>query len=183
MTSKKKKQKSEQDKPQETPVSETEPKSVEEQRDDLLQRLQRVSADYMNYQKRAQRDIAQAREFANESLIKSLLPVLDDMERALAAARDNHGEDDPLFQGMQMVHDKALDALGRFGLKSIEAKGKEFDPEQHTAIMQQPTDEHPSNVILHEAQKGYQLKGRTIRPTGVVVSKTPEEPKEDENDE
>ena len=69
--------------------------SIETERDDLLTRLQRVSADYLNYQKRVQRDIEQAREFANEQLIKSLLAVLDDMERALHAAKANHDEDDP----------------------------------------------------------------------------------------
>ncbi|HUS48355.1 MAG TPA: nucleotide exchange factor GrpE, partial [Phycisphaerae bacterium] len=81
--------------------------AVKAERDDLLSRLQRVSADYLNYQKRVQKDVARAREFANEELIKALLGVLDDMERALAAARENHARDDPLLAGMQLVHDKA----------------------------------------------------------------------------
>ena len=149
--------------------------AAQAERDDLLRRLQRVSADYMNYQKRAQRDIEQAREFANETLIKALLPVLDDMERALAAARDNHGEDDPLFTGMQMVHDQALETLGRFGLRLIDAEGKEFDPERHTAMMQQPSDGVAPNMVLQELQKGYELKGRTVRATAVIVSTSSEE--------
>ena len=151
------------------------------QRDELMARLQRVSADYLNYQKRTQRDLAQAREFANESLIKSLLPILDDVERALAAGRDNHGQDDPLLLGMQMVHDKALETLSRFGLRVIEAQGREFDPDRHTAMMQQPSAEHAPNTVVQEIQRGYELKGRAIRPAAVIVSKSPEqEPRDPE---
>ena len=140
------------------------------ERDDLLARLQRLSADYVNYQKRAHRDLEAAREFANESLIKALLYVLDDMERALAAGRDNHSEDDPFVAGMQLVHDKMIETLGRFGLKTIEAEGLPFDPEFHSAMMQQPSEAHPPSTVLTEVVKGYQLKGRTIRPAGVVVT-------------
>ena len=143
------------------------------ERDDLMERLQRVSADYLNYQKRSQRDVAQAREFANEQLIKSLLPVLDDMERALSAAQANHPEGDPMLSGMQLVHDKTLETLGRFGLEAIEAVGKEFDPDRHSAMMQQPSDDHPPQTVLQELQKGYALKNRTIRPSAVVVSEVP----------
>ena len=148
--------------------------------DDLLLRLQRVSADYVNYQKRARRDLAQARLFANEELIKSLLPVLDDMERALAAAGDSHEADDALFTGMQLVHDKALDTLGRFGLKAIEAHELEFDPNRHTALLQQLSEDHAPNTVLQVVQKGYELKGRTIRAAGVIVSKSPDVPPADE---
>ena len=149
--------------------------SVQQERDDLLGRLQRLSADYLNYQKRAQRDIDQAREFANEQLIKDLLAVLDDMERALEAARANHADDDPLLVGMQLVHDKFFETLARYGLTVIEAKDKPFDPELHQAIMRQPTDEQEPQTVLAEAVKGYQLRGRTIRPASVVVAVAPEE--------
>jgi len=151
------------------------PKTLQSERDDLLARLQRLSADYLNYQKRVQRDISEAREFANEELIKSLLGVLDDMERALDAARANHAEDDPLLQGMQLVHDKAFETLGKFGLSAIEAAGRPFDPEKHSAMMQQPSDEYPPQTVLQELQKGYMLKGRTIRPASVVVSVSPDD--------
>ncbi len=155
------------------PESPTE--SLQQERGDLLNRLQRLGADYQNYQKRVQRDIQQAREYANEELIKSLLPVLDDMERALSHARENHGEDDPLFRGMQLVHDNMLATLGKFGVERIDAAGETFDPDRHAAMMQQPTDEHEPMTILEEVQRGYQLKGRTIRPAGVVVAREPGE--------
>ncbi|HOF19234.1 MAG TPA: nucleotide exchange factor GrpE [Phycisphaerae bacterium] len=152
------------------------------ERDDLLARLQRVSADYLNYQKRVQRELAQGREFANEELIKALLPVLDDMERAMAVVRENHAPDDPLLVGMQLVHDKALEALGRFGVSVIEAAGKKFDPALHSALMRQPSDEAPEGTVLQEVQRGYQLKGRTIRPSSVIVAAAPE-PSQDEPQE
>jgi molecular chaperone GrpE len=144
--------------------------ALERDRNDLLSRLQRLSADYLNYQKRVQRDIESAREFANEQLIKELLPVLDDMDRALEAGRANHAADDPVLAGMQLMHDKALETLGRYGLKVIEAKGKTFNPEVHQAIMMQPTAEQPPQTVLAEALRGYVLRGRTIRPAGVVVA-------------
>jgi len=150
------------------------------ERDDLLARLQRVSADYMNYQKRVQRDTSMAREFANEELMKSLLGVLDDMERGLQAARENHDEDDALLRGMQLVHDKAMEALGKFGLRVIEAVGKTFNPEKHSAMMHEPSTEHPPMTVIREMQKGYELKGRTIRPSAVVVAKAPEPPQQQE---
>jgi len=143
------------------------------ERDDLLARLQRVSADYLNYQKRVQRDVEMAREFANEQLVKALLPVLDDLERALEAARQNHGQDDPLMTGTQLIHQKALETLGRFGLSAIEAEGKPFDPDAHSAVMQEPSDAHLPETVLRVLIRGYRLKGRIIRPCGVVVSTAP----------
>lgn len=142
--------------------------------EDLRARLQRLAADYQNYKKRAAKEKAQAREFANEDLLKQLLPVIDDMERALAAARENHGEDDPFLAGMQLVHDKTLEVLARFGLTTIEAVGKPFDPDRHSALMQEASETVEPMTVLREVQTGYDLKGRTLRPTGVVVSKAPE---------
>jgi molecular chaperone GrpE len=149
-------------------------KDPQQEKEDLLARLQRVSADYANYQKRTAREFQQAREFANEQILRSLLGVLDDMERALEAARENHDESDPLLKGMQLVHDKLLDTLKQFGLARIEAEGKSFDPDLHQAMMRQPTSDQPPMTVLQEVQKGYSLKGRTLRPAGVIVSTAPE---------
>lgn len=145
------------------------------ERDDLMARLQRVSADYVNYQKRMQRNSSEATEYANAELIKALLPVLDDMERLLEAAKANNDQDDPLYTGMQLVHTKALESLGKFGLVAIEATGKTFDPDKHSAMAQQASHEHAPQMVIAEIVKGYQLKGRTIRPSGVVVSASPQE--------
>jgi molecular chaperone GrpE len=148
---------------------------VKAERDDLLARLQRVSADYMNYQKRAHRDATEACEYGNAELIKSMLPVLDDMERAMEAARKNHDPKDPLMVGMQIVHDKALEVMGRFGLSVINAQGQPFDPQMHQALMQEPSDKVSPQTVLRELQKGYMLKGRVARPAAVVVSKEPDQ--------
>ena len=166
--------------PIEQPQLQDDLENLRAERDDLLARLQRVSADYLNYQKRVQRDMVQAREFANEHLIKALLDVLDDMERALEAARANHVEDDLLLQGMGLVHDKVMETLGRFGLERIEAEGQPFDPDQHSAMMQEQSAKYPPQTVLRELQKGYRLKGRTLRPSAVVVSQSPEEPQTQE---
>jgi molecular chaperone GrpE len=148
---------------------------LQRERDELMGRLQRVSADYLNYQKRVQRDVDQARQFANEELIKSLLGVVDNMERALAAAREHREGDDPLLTGMQLVHDSLLEVLGKFGLQRIAAEGETFDPERHAALMQQPSTDQPPMTVLQEIQAGYELKGRTLRPAQVVVAKAPDE--------
>lgn len=147
---------------------------IKAERDDLLARLQRVSADYVNYQKRVQKDIAEAREFANADLIRNLIQVLDDMERALDVARKNHEAQDPLLVGMQLVHDKAMTILGNCGLTVIAAAGQPFDPALHSALMQEPTDEVPPHTVVRELQKGYLLKGRVLRPAAVsVAAETP----------
>lgn len=171
------------DQAQAPPAAERDVEALQADRDDLLDRLQRVSADYLNYQKRVQRDIQLAREFANDELIKSLLGVLDDMERALAAARQaGHDEDDPFLRGMQLVHDKAIETLGRFGLAVIKAEGKPFDPDLHAAMMQQPCEDRPPKTVLKEVVRGYRLKGRTLRPSGVVVSAPPEDDRDEAAD-
>ena len=147
---------------------------LQAERDDLMSRLQRVSADYVNYQKRTAREFDQAREYANEQILKSLLAVLDDMERALAAARENHADDDPLLVGMQLVHDKLLGTLKQYGLEPMDAEGQAFDPDRHQALMRQPTAEAEPMTVLQVAQKGYLLKGRTLRPAAVIVATAPE---------
>lgn len=153
--------------------------AVTKERDDLLDRLQRLSAEFLNYQKRSYRDVELARDYANEDLIKSMVSVLDDWERALDVARGSHAVDDPLLTGMELVHDKLMAILGRFGLTVVPSEGKPFDPSQHAALMQQPSDKVPPGTVLAELVKGYRLKDRTIRPAGVVISIAPEAPAED----
>ncbi|MCL2700289.1 MAG: nucleotide exchange factor GrpE [Phycisphaerae bacterium] len=156
------------------PASAGDAVALQAERDDLLGRLQRVSADYANYQKRVHRDVEQAREFANESLLKALLPMFDDMERALAAAKAHPDDTASLVAGMQMVHDNALAAATAFGLAVIAAAGKPFDPSLHAALLQQPSGDVPPQTVLNEVQKGYTLKGRLLRPAQVIVSTSPD---------
>lgn len=169
--------------PQEAPeaAQADEIEKLRTERDDYLNRLQRVSADYVNYQKRVQRDVEQARAYANEQLIKDLLDVLDNMERALDAGRESHDDADPLVQGMQLVHDSMLNVLTRAGLSRIPTEGQPFDPEKHSALMRQPTDEHPPMTVVKEVIPGWELKGRPIRPAQVVVAMAPEEDSDEES--
>jgi molecular chaperone GrpE len=157
--------------PAEAPGGELE--SLRRERDDLMGRLQRLAADYQNYQKRSAKEQQQARQFANEGLMKELLGVLDDMERALEAARENHPPEDPLLVGTEMVHGKFLAALKHCGLEPIDAEGQPFDPQRHSAMMQEPTDQAEPMTVLRVLQRGYELKGRTLRPAAVVVAQAP----------
>lgn len=168
--------------PQAAPESEDLAK-VRAQRDDYLARLQRLSAEFANYQKRAGREVNDLREWANADLLKSLLPVLDDLERAIDAASTVHATD-PLLVGTKLVHDKAVETLGRFGLTPIDAQGKPFDPQYHQAVMHMPAKDQPANTVMQVLQKGYLLKGKTLRPATVVVAKEPEaEPEQEKKPE
>lgn len=149
---------------------------VKAERYDYLARLQRVSADFVNYQKRAVREAIESRETANAELIKNLLGVLDDMERALEAAKAaGLSQDDALLKGMELVHAKALETLSRYGLAVIEAQGQPFDPQKHQAVMQMASGDVPPGSVIKELQKGYTLRGKVLRPSTVVVSKAPDE--------
>ena len=164
------------------PAEAVECQSLRRERDDLLARLQRLSADYVNYQKRASREISDAREYANADLLKNLLPLLDDMDRAIETAAQTHGDDDALFMGVKLVRKKAMEILSRFGLEPIRAEGQPFNPGLHEALMQQPSAEALPQTILKELRAGYSLKGRTLRPAGVVVS-MPAKPSEEKSPE
>ena len=165
------------------PAAELDPAELARQRDDLTARLQRVSADYLNYQKRVQRDIDEMRRFGITDLVRALLDVLDDLERAIAHAAENHEDDDPLLAGTKLTHQKAIDVLKRFGVEPIEAEGLPFDPARHEAIARVPSADLEPMTVLTETQKGYILSGRTIRPTKVVVAVTPAMDAEAEPDE
>ena len=159
------------------------PPSVEAllaERDDLLARLQRVSADYLNYQKRQARSAVEAGQFANADLARDLLVVLDDMERALEAALANHDGDDPLLAGMRMVYQTALETLARHGVTPVAAEpGEAFDPQRHEAMMRQPDSDVDSPTIAQQLQRGYELNGRVLRPARVIVA-VPVEPESDD---
>jgi len=151
--------------PSESETTSEDIEAIKAERDELLEKLKRVSADYLNYQKRITKEIAQAKRLANADLIKSLLTVLDDMERAL-----DHAADDPLSEGMKMVYKKALDILSGYGLKQMETIGKPFDPERHEAMTTEAVDSYDGPVVLKELQKGYEFQGRVLRPARVVIS-------------
>jgi len=145
---------------------------LEAERDERLATLQRVAADFDNYRKRAQRDQESLVARAGERLVKELLPVLDDLERALEAATEH--EEARLEEGVRLVHRSLADALAREGLVQIDTDGK-FDPHTQEALLSQPSEAEEGSVI-QVLQKGYSLGDRVLRPARVVISAGPPEP-------
>ncbi len=141
---------------------------------ELMERLQRTAADYQNFQKRVAKRIDDAVAFAVRDVVLDLLPVIDNFERALEAARTD--TDPQSFRdGVQLVHDQLLGALSRHGIERIEAQGRPFDPEHHEAVSHVPVEDVPPNHVAEVLQTGYRLGERTIRPSRVVVSAPPAE--------
>lgn len=145
---------------------------AERDRDDLRDLAQRTRADFENYQKRMQRDLAAERRYAHGPLAADLLPALDNLDRATAAARQA-GETGPLVQGVAMVQAQVLDVLRRHGITRVEAQGQPFDPNKHQAVMQQPSDGVPPGTVLQVLEPGYLIHERVLRPARVVVSAAP----------
>ena len=145
--------------------------SLQAERDQLFDRLQRLAAEFDNFRKRSARDQAALVERANERLVKELLPVLDDLGRALEAAEEHEGA--KLEEGVRLVHRSLAELLAKEGLAEIETDGK-FDPHVHEALLSQPSDAEEGSVI-EVVQKGYTLGDRVLRPARVVVAAAKEE--------
>jgi molecular chaperone GrpE len=143
------------------------------ERDQFLDLLQRTRADFENYQKRNQKDREQERRYMYSSLLFDLLPILDNLERAIAAAQQA-GEKGPLAEGVGMVKGQFLELLKRYGVMPIEAQDKPFDPHLHQAVMQQPVADKPANTVVQVLERGYTHQDRVLRPARVVVSKETE---------
>jgi molecular chaperone GrpE len=144
----------------------------------LEDRLLRLAADFENYKKRAARERSEYVALANERLIAELLPVLDDLERALTAAEQH--EEAQLEDGVRLVHRSLAALLERQGVTAIEADGK-FDPHVHEALLSQPSEAEEGSV-LDVVQKGYKLGDRVVRPARVVVAAPPAAQQEPEAD-
>jgi molecular chaperone GrpE len=138
----------------------------------------RATAEFENVKKRLEKEKNDTYKFANESLIKELLPVLDNLERAVDHG-SNGEETKAVIEGVEMTLKGFRSALEKFGVAAVEAVGKEFDPNLHEAVMVQEDARQPGGTVLHQMQKGYLLNSRLIRPAMVVVSKRPEGSGED----
>jgi molecular chaperone GrpE len=145
-------------------------------------RLLRQAAELENYKKRMAREKADSIRYANESLVKDLLPVLDNLERALEHAKGG-GNGKPLLEGIDMVLKSFLESLAKHGVSQISAVGETFDPNKHEAIAQVASREHRPNTVVQEHDKGYYLLDRLLRPARVIVAKPPENKREKNDDE
>ncbi len=146
---------------------ETAEKELQETHDRLL----RVSAEFENYKKRSARDMTDFRKFANETLIKEMLPVVDNLERALESTNQDRPESKSVAEGVRMTLTEILKIFEKYQVKQIEALGETFDPSFHQAVMQEEDDSQPDKTITKELQKGYLMHDKLIRPAMVVVSK------------
>ncbi len=137
-------------------------------------RALRLAAEMENLKKRLEREKADLLQFANENLIKELLPVVDNLELALQHGREAETPA-PFLEGIELVHQGFLKALARFGVTPLVAVGQPFDPAYHNAVMQQAAPEVPDCSVLKELQKGYMMHQRLLRPAMVVVARNTED--------
>ena len=145
-------------------------RELEAELGEAQEQVLRTAADAENFKKRLQREKEEQTRYANESFMRELLAVIDNIERALehSGAESDQGG---LFEGLNMTLKGFLDTMTRFGCTQIEAVGKPFDPNFHEAVSQEESADHEPNTVLHELQKGYMLKERLLRPAMVLVSK------------
>lgn len=149
---------------------------------DAYDRYLRASAELENYKKRSQKEMADFRKYANASLVKDLLGVVDNLERAIESSNESKAEG-KLSEGLNLTLKELLKIFEKFHACPISALGEPFDPCFHQAMMQKESDDHPDNIVLDELQKGYMIHDRLLRPAMVVVSKSPSDSGDDDNNE
>ncbi|EGR0582107.1 nucleotide exchange factor GrpE [Vibrio cholerae] len=140
---------------------------VKEQQDSVL----RARAEVENMRRRSDQEVDKARKFALSRFAEELLPVIDNLERAIQAADGEVEAIKPLLEGVELTHKTFVDTIAKFGLKEINPHGEAFNPEFHQAMSIQESAEHEPNTVMFVMQKGYELNGRVLRPAMVMVSK------------
>ena len=147
------------------------------EKQDLFEQLQRVSADYANFQKRAPKQIADSVAYEKKAVLRSLLPSIDNLEHALSHTSTANGKEalDNLIKGIQLVFDHTLDALKAHGVKRIDALDQSFDPNLHEAMMRRSEPDKDDDTVLEVYQAGYMIGEQVLRPSKVIVNKIEEE--------
>ncbi len=141
----------------------------DQQIEELSDRLIRQMAEFDNFRKRTEKEKSQMFDTGAGSIVEKILPVIDDMERGLAAMSDTE-KDTSFAKGIEMIYKKFIGILNDTGVTAIEAVGKEFDPNFHNAVMQSPSEEFESGYVIQELQKGYLYKEKVIRHSMVIVA-------------
>ncbi|WP_164668562.1 nucleotide exchange factor GrpE [Virgibacillus doumboii] len=142
---------------------------LKKEKDEALQRLLRIQAEYDNFKKRSQKEKEADRKYKAQDLINELLPAIDNFERALQV--EVNDESKGFVDGISMVYQQIKDALKAQGAEEIECVGKPFDPNLHHAVMQVEDENYDSDIVVEELQKGYMLKDKVVRPAMVKVNK------------
>ncbi len=153
----------------ETSAPESELQKLAAERDSLMDRLQRTQAEFQNARRRATKEQQDFRDYALADAIKSLLPAMDSLERALQV----ESSADDLRNGVELIHKQLLDALAKLSVHPIEANGQVFNPQFHEAIEMVQTDQVPDHQVVEELQRGYKFKDRLLRPAMVKVAQNP----------
>ena len=144
-------------------------------------RLLRLAAEFENYKKRSAREMNDFKKFANESFVKALLPVVDNLDRAIESSSNDKHANNSVVEGVNMTLREILKIFEQYGIKPFESLGKTFDPSLHQAVMQDDDAAYPENMVSKELQKGYMIHDRLLRPAMVVVSKRKTAPENQEN--
>ncbi len=145
---------------------------LRKEKDDIFAKLQRLAADYDNYQKRSAKQITDNVAYEKDKIVKSLLPVLDNFEYILANTACG-AADETLLKGVKIIYDQMLDVLKGYGIEQVKSAGEQFNPAHHEAITHRSENDKEEGLVLEELQKGYKLNGRLIRASRVVINKTP----------
>ena len=141
-------------------------------------RFLRVSAEFENHKKRTAREMAEFRKYANETFVKEMLPVVDNLQRAIVSAKEKGAKNSGLVEGVQLTLKDMLKVFDKFRVKPIEALGEIFDPTYHQAVQQEETENHTDNTVIRELQTGYTIHDRLLRPSMVIVAKSSLEKKD-----
>ena len=142
------------------------------ERDALQDRLLRTAAEFDNFRKRIDRERREHQEFASSDVLREILPIIDNFERALQAPAE--GDVDAYRKGLELIHKQMLDMLRKRGVTPIEALGADFDPNLHQAVIQEISSGHREGEVMQELQRGYMLGERLLRPAMVKVAKSGE---------
>ena len=164
-------------------LMEKELESLKQENQENHDRVLRVSAEFENYKKRAAREMNDFRKFANESFAKAMLPVIDNLDRAIESSSNDKHTNNSVVEGVNMTLKEILKVFDQFNIKPFESLGKTFDPGFHQAVMQEETEDHPDNTVSKELQKGYMIHDRLLRPAMVVVAKAKESPENQEKED
>jgi len=142
----------------------------EQEAKETYDRLLRVSADFENYKKRSAREIEEFRKYANQTLLKEMLSVVDSLQLAINSSNHRKKTDKNLIEGLNLTLNEILRVFEKFDVRPIAAQGQTFDPAFHEAVMREETDDFPENTVVSEFQKGYLIHDRLLRPAMVVVA-------------
>jgi molecular chaperone GrpE len=154
--------------------------AAQKERDAYKEQFLRAVADFDNYRKRIERERRELSEYAAADVLLDLLPIIDNFERALQASAsapgataDKPAESEAFYRGIELIHKQMLDLLRKRGVTHIDARGADFDPNVHQAVIHEPSEEHREGEVMEELQPGYKLGDRLLRPAMVKVAKRP----------